>query len=343
MALFLGLLIFTFIITSILIIPYINLLYKLKLQRREQKTHDFQGKRSVIFDKFHSIKAGTPIGGGFLVIVVVCLLYALLFPILSYLGVYITASFPIKEEMNIIFFTFISFGFLGLYDDLMKMFGLVNMGVFGLRLRWKFLIQWILALIIAFLLWQNLKINFVNIPFFGVWKIGIFYLPLAAFVIVAFANALNITDGLDGLASGLMLICLFAFWILSHANLDTVLSVFLSLWLGALVAFLYFNVYPARIFLGDVGALSFGATLAVVGLLIGKVVALTVIGGLFVAEVTSSLIQIFAKKFLGRKIFVVAPLHLLLQNLGWEEPKIVMRAWLAGIILAIFGLWLALI
>ena len=343
MALFLGLLIFTFIITSILIIPYINLLYKFRLQRQEQKTRDFQGRRTVIFDKFHHLKAGTPVGGGFLVIFVVCLLYALLFPVISFLGVYISACYPIKEELNILFFTFISFGLLGLYDDLVKTLGLAKQGIFGLRLRYKFLIQWVLALIIACLLWQNLKIDFVNIPFIGVWKIGILYIPLAAFIIVAFANALNITDGLDGLAAGLMLICLFAFWILSRANLDTVLSIFLSFWIGALVAFLYFNVYPARIFLGDVGALSFGATLAVVGLLIGKTLALVVIGGLFVLEISSSLIQIFAKRFLGRKIFVVAPFHLWLQARGWEEPKIVMRAYLAGLMLAIFGLWLALI
>lgn len=343
MALFLGLLIFTFIITSILIIPFIDFLYKIKFQRRDQQTRDFLGLRTPIFDKFHREKVGTPVGGGFLIIIVVSLLYVILFPLISFLGVYITAFYPIKDELNILFFTFISFGLLGLYDDLMKFFGLASKGIFGLRLRWKFLIQWILAFIIAALLFQNLKIDFVNIPFFGVFYLGIFYIPLAAFVIVAFTNALNITDGLDGLASGLLLISLFAFWILSHTNLDTVLSIFLSFWIGALIAFLYFNVYPARIFLGDVGALSFGATLAVVGLLIGKIMALVVIGGLFVVEISSSLLQISAKRFLGRKIFKVAPFHLWLQERGWEEPKIVMRAWLAGIMLAIFGLWLAVI
>ncbi|MFZ5366440.1 MAG: phospho-N-acetylmuramoyl-pentapeptide-transferase [Patescibacteria group bacterium] len=343
MALFLGLLIFTFIITSILIVPFINFLYRIKFQRRDQRTRDFLGLRTPIFDKFHREKAGTPVGGGFLIIAVVSLLYVLLFPLISYLGVYITAFYPIKDELNILFFTFISFGLLGLYDDLMKFFGLASKGIFGLRLRWKFLIQWILAFIIAALLFQNLKIDFVNVPFFGVFDLGIFYVPLAAFIIVAFTNALNITDGLDGLASGLLLISLFAFWILSHTNLDTVLSIFLSFWIGALIAFLYFNVYPARIFLGDVGALSFGATLAVVGLLIGKIMALVVIGGLFVVEISSSLLQIIAKRLLGRKIFKVAPFHLWLQERGWEEPKIVMRAWLAGIMLAIFGLWLAVI
>ena len=160
-------------------------------------------------------------------------------------------------------------------------------------------------------------------------------------VIVFFANAFNITDGLDGLSCGMLTICLFAFWIISASVLDTTLSVFVSLWIGGLIAFLYFNVYPARILLGDVGSLSFGATLAVVGLLLGKIMALPVIGGFFVVEAISSLVQIFSKKFLKRKVFAVAPFHLWLQNKGWEEPKIVMRAWLAGLMLAIFGLWLA--
>ena len=246
-------------------------------------------------------------------------------------------------ELNVLFFTFLSFGFLGLYDDIRKFFGFQSSGFFGLRMRHKLVIQIILALIIGLLLYFNLNIDFVHIPFWGVLRLGWWFIPFAAFVVVAFANAFNITDGLDGLAAGLNLICLFAFWLLSYTTLDTPLSVFLALWIGSLIAFLYFNVYPARIFLGDGGALSFGATMAVVGLLIGKLAPLVVIGGIFVIEAFSSMVQILAKKFLGRKIFKVAPFHLWLQNEGWEEPKIVMRAWLAGIILAIFGIWLAVI
>ena len=343
MALCLGLLIFSFIVTSILVVPFINLLYKLKFQRLEQRPNDKKTAGESLFFKMHKVKAGTPIGGGLLVIAIVSLLYAFLFPLLSYLGVYISAAFPIKDELNILFFTFISFGLLGFYDDVMKFFGLVKQGVWGLRTRYKFLLQWILAFTIAFMLYQNLKINFVHVPFFGIIRLGVWYIPFAAFTIVAFTNAFNITDGLDGLSCGLLVIFLFAFWILSHTMFDTVLSIFIPLWIGALIAFLYFNVYPARIFLGDVGALSFGATLAVIGLLIGKFVALIIIGGIFIIEVGSSLIQILSKKFFKRKAFAVAPFHLWLQNRGWEEPKIVMRAWLAAFILAIFGLWLSYI
>lgn len=343
MVLYLGLLLFSFSVTSLLIVPFINLLYKMKFLRKEQVTKDFQGQKSVIFDKFNRGKAGIPVGGGLLIVLVVFFLYFLLFPLLQQLGVYITALYPITDEINIIFFTFVSFCLLGLYDDLMKFFGLANKGIFGLRMRHKFLIQWFLAFIIGLMLYQNLKIDIVNIPFMNYFHLGWLYVPFSAFVIVAFTNSINITDGMDGLASGVILICLFAFWLLSHTTLDTPLSVFLALWIGALIAFLYFNVYPARIFLGDSGALAFGATMAVVGLLLGKIVALVVIGGIFVLEISSSLLQILAKKFLHRKLFSVAPFHLWLQNNGWEEPKVVMRAWLVALLLAIFGIWLAVI
>ena len=343
MALYLGLLLFSFIITSILTVPFIDLLYRLKFLRKKQKTRDFMGKLTPIFDRLHKTKSGTPVGGGLLIIMVVTVLYIILFPLLSFLGVYVNAVFPIKEELNVIFLTFISFGLLGLYDDIMKFFGFKKTGFFGLRMRHKFVIQCVLALVVALLLHCNLKINFVYIPYFGIFRLGWFYVPLAAAIIVYFTNAFNITDGLDGLSSGLLMICLFAFWLLSHTILDTPLSIFIALFIGSLISFLYFNVYPARIFLGDVGALSFGATIAVIGLLMGKIVALFVIGGWIVFEGLTSLLQILSKKFFKKKLFAVAPFHLWLQNRGWEEPKIVMRAWLAGLMLAIFGIWLAVI
>jgi len=343
MALLLGLLIFSFTITSVSLVPFINLLYKLRFLRQSQKTKDAFNKPTPIFDKFHAHKKGTPVGGGFLVISVVTLLFFLLFPLAKYVGVFVTNVLPIKEEIHVIFLTFISFAILGLYDDIMKFFKFKQTGFFGLRLRHKFIIQWFLASMIAALLYFNLKISILYIPFLGVFNLGWFYIPFAAFVIVSFANAVNITDGLDGLASGILMVALFAFWFLSASILDTPLSFFLALWLGSIIAFLYFNVYPARIWLGDVGALSFGATFAVVGLLLGKTMALLVIGALFIVEVLSSMLQLLSKKFRKKKIFSVSPFHLWLQTKGWEEPKIVTRAYLASIMLAVFGVWLALI
>jgi len=343
MPLLLGLLIFSFCVTAAGLVPFINLLYKLRFTRRVQQTKDAFDRPTPIFDKYHHHKKGTPVGGGLLVIGIVSLLFFLLFPLAKYLGVFVTHVYPVNEEVHVIFLTFLSFGLLGLYDDIMKFFKFDRNGWFGLRLRHKFLIQWLLAFVIAAMLYFNLNISFLYIPFLGTFNLGFWYIPFAAAVIVSFANAVNITDGLDGLASGVLMVALFAFWFLSAAILDTPLSFFLTMWLGSLIAFLYFNVYPARLWLGDVGALAFGATFAVVGLLLGKVMALPVIGGIFMAEITSSLLQLLSKKLRGRKLFPVSPLHLWLQLLGWQEPKIVTRAILASVMLAIFGVWLAVI
>lgn len=329
----LGLLILSFALTAFLIVPFIDFLYKLKFRRQKQKTLDAFAKSTPIFDKLHGWKAGTPIGGGVLIIGVTTFLT---------LWSYGFLSLEVNPwEVLILLFTFLSFGLLGFSDDVKKIFKSQNSNFFGLRLRYKLLLQIILALIIGATLYFKLGYDFINVRWFGAFQIGPLFILLSAFVIVAFTNAFNITDGLDGLASGLLMICLFSFWFLAATLLDPTLSIFIAVWLGSLIAFLYFNIFPARIWLGDVGSLAFGATLAVVGLLTGKIIALAVIGGVFVLEVGFSLAQLLAKKFLGRKVFAVSPLHLWLQNRGWEEPKIVMRAWLAGVMLAIFGLWIA--
>jgi phospho-N-acetylmuramoyl-pentapeptide-transferase len=167
--------------------------------------------------------------------------------------------------------------------------------------------------------------------------------PFAAFVIVSFANAFNITDGLDGLAPGLMLIALVSFLAISFASVDQSLGIFIAVLMGSIAAFLYFNIYKARLWLGDVGSMSLGASLAIIGLLTGKTLAIVVIGGVFVLEIGSSLIQLLSKKYLHRRIFPAAPIHLYFLKRGWAEPKIVMRAWLLGAFFAILGLYLAFI
>lgn len=341
----LGLVIFSFLITGILVIPFINLLYWLKLTRRAEAPK--KGK-IPLFDKLHDIKAGTPVGGGILLVALVSLLFAVIFPMASRLGVFVQTAYSPGTELAVLFFTFISFGLLGLSDDIVKIFGKGKAGSlgiwFGLSRKMKFLLQWILALSISWVVYKYLGIHILNIPLLGkVLDLGIWYVPFGAFVIVSFSNAFNITDGLDGLSTGLLMICLLAFAPIAAGSLDTPLSVFISLWLGALIAFLYFNVWPARIFLGDTGSLSFGAMLGLIGLLTGSIVALVIIGGIFVLEILSSAVQIFGWKVLKRPIFPLAPIHHTLLAIGWEEPKIVTRAWLAGIILAIIGLWLAYI
>lgn len=343
MQLVIGLLIFSFCLTSALIVPFIDALYRLRFQRQKQITMDAFGIRTAIFDKFHKHKAGVPVGGGMLIIGVISLVFIGVFPILRSLGITITNVYPLVREITILFTSMLTFGLIGLYDDIKKFFGIKESGFFGLRLRHKLILQVLSGLLLGAMMYFWLGINFINVPFFGFIYLGPVFLLYAAFVIVAFANAVNITDGLDGLASGLLLFCLFGLWVLSASILDTTLSIFIALLIGSLIAFLYFNIYPARIFLGDVGSLSLGALLAVMGLLLGKSLALPIIGGIFVMEILSSLLQLLSKRFRKKKLIPAAPLHLTLQQIGWEEPKIVMRAWMTGIILTALGVWLALI
>lgn len=346
LSLALGLIIFSFLINSAFIVPFIDFLFKLKITRQ------VEGKKGgkSLFDKLHDTKAGTPVGGGNYIIIMTTFLFAIIFPLSSRLGLFVQSAYNLSSEILVIFVTFIGFGILGLIDDLIKTFGKGRPGeralglVYGLSRRDKFLLQILVALIAALLMYFKLGISILYIPLIGVTlNMGWLYIPFAVFVIVAFSNAFNITDGLDGLASGLLLICLMAFSVIAAGNLDTPLSIFLAIWVGSLIAFLYFNVYPARIWLGDAGALSFGATLGVIGLLTGNVIALCVIGGIFIVEVISSAIQIYGWRRLNRPILPLAPLHNTFLVKGWQEPKIVMRAWITGIILAIFGLWLATI
>lgn len=332
----LGLAVLSFLITGLLIVPFINFLYKLKFQRIKQKTKDIFEKPTPVFDKLHSWKAGTPVGGGLLIIAISVLLT---------IWAYAVLKVQVKIwEVFVLLFGLVSFGMLGLFDDFKKITFAKN-GNIGLSFRNKFLLQWILALFIASIFYMQLGFDFIYIHGLGTLNIGVLFIPIAAFIIVSFSNAFNITDGLDGLAGGLFLICLGAFWIITQAGggaqLDQGLAIFIAILIGSMIAFLYFNIFPARLWLGDAGALALGATLAIVGLMTGRMIALVVIGGVFVVEAASSFVQLAGKKFLGRKLLPLSPLHLYLQSRGWEEPKIVMRFWITGVLLALIGLFLA--
>lgn len=341
MDILLGVLLLSFIIHAISIVPFINSLYQFKFYKN--KTAVNRSRKDEASEHIRS-KSRTPEGGGLLIIIITSLTFVFTMPILKLLGIEITHVYPINDEINVIFFTFIAFGLLGLYDDVIKFFELDRQGGYsGLRTKTKLLIQSILGLVIGSMMYFNLGIDIVHVPFFGIVYFGVWFIPLAAFLVVGFSNSLNITDGMDGLASGLLMISLFGLLILSTSVLDTPLSLFIALWLGGILAFLYFNVYPARLFLGDVGALSFGASLAVVGLLTGKVIALMIIGLPFIVDGLSSFLQIFWVKVFKKRIFPIAPIHYWLLKLGWTEPKIVQRAWLVNIFLVIFGIWLAII
>lgn len=342
MAIYIFITIISFLINFILIVPFIDFLYKMKFQRLKQETKDAFDKPTPIFDSFHQHKSGTPVGGGILLTTSTTFLTLFFIFVFRYVNVTITSNYPsIFAEVFIMLFTFLSFALLGVYDDLEKIFRIRKKRFFGLRMRHKLILELVLALFISFLIFHFLKVSIIHIPFFGVFNISYLYILFSTFVIIAFANAVNITDGLDGLSSGVLSISLLAFWAVAGAIIDVPISIFIGVWVGGLIAFLYFNIHPARIFLGDTGALAFGASFAVIGLILGKPFALPIIGGVFVIEITTSLFQLLSKKLRKRKIFPVAPAHLYLQYIGWEEGKIVMRFWIFSAIFAFIGVFIA--
>lgn len=330
----LGLTLISFGVTSLLLVPFIDFLFYLKRKNKKIST-GISSETTPIHNKILKGKdVKVPVGGGLLLIPVVILI--------SLLTLYLT-SYKLSKEIYVLIFALSSFGIIGGIDDMKKIFISFSGKYSGLKPGILLILQIFCALLIALLLYFLIGLNNVFVPIFGNIVLGWWYIPLATFVIVSFSNAYNISDGLDGLSSGLLTICLFALLVLSHAVLNETVSVFIGVWIGVLIAYLYFNVYPARIYLGDAGAFAFGATLATVGLLTGKIIGLGIIGGVYVVIVASSLFQILSKRLFGKKILPVSPLHMYLKYIGWEEPKIVMRFWLAGAIFAIFGLWLALL
>lgn len=327
-----GLTLLSFIVTSAFLVPFIDLLFFLK--RKFQRFETERKSETPIHDQLMKKDVKTPSGAGILLIIILSLLsilYALLTPYEDFI------------KLSILLFSLLSFGMLGALDDIKLILTQRRGKFFGLGRLPLLILQIALAFILAAMLYAWLGFNNLYIPLLGNFIINGWFVPVAAFVIVAFANAYNISDGLDGLSAGLLLICLFAFLALSSTTLDLTLASFIGIWIGALLAFLYFNVYPARIFLGDGGAFAFGATLAVVGLLTGKILAVAIIGGMFVVIVASSLLQILFKIFFKQKFLAVSPIHMYFKYIGWEEPKIVARFYLAQALFSILGLWIALI
>lgn len=331
----LGLVLISFFVTSFFLIPFIDLLFYFRNKYLSSLTITKKDRSDTpIHDKLMKNDFLIPVGGGILVIPVVLGLTFLFFSIFHR---------HLTWQMFGIFFAMVSFGAIGLVDDLRHIYSNTLGKYHGLSPFMIIFCQIIFAVCIGLILYFKVGLNNIYIPALGNIVLGFWYIPLAAFIIVAFSNAYNISDGLDGLSTGLLAICLFAFLVLAHSVFDQNLAIFVGIWIGALIAYLYFNVFPARIYLGDAGAFAFGATLAVIGLLTGKVLGLAVIGGVYIVIIFSSLLQILSKKIIKRKLLPVAPLHMYFKYIGWEEPKIVMRFWLAGAMLAIFGLWLSLL
>lgn len=297
-----------------------NFLYKYKVaQQIRDKSWD--NTDVPVYKKFHEHKAGTPTMGGLLIWVTAAVL---------------TVIFNFDRNQTWLpLFVLVTTGILGAVDDILNMKGKGTIKGLGAKPKFFWLI--LFSAVGAWWFFYKLGFDILHIPGVGDFHIGLWYIPFFMIVVIGTANAVNITDGLDGLAGGLLAIAFAAFGTIAFFQGQFGLAAFCGAIIGGLVTFLWFNINPARFFMGDTGAFALGSTLAVVALLTDSALVLLVVGLLFVIEACSSLIQIFSKKVFKRKIFISAPLHHHLQAKGWTEPKIVMRFWLLGAILAVMG------
>lgn len=206
----------------------------------------------------------------------------------------------------------------------------------------KFLMISALGILLGWWFFEKNGVSSLYVPFIGDWSIGWLIIPIFAFAVVATGNAVNISDGLDGLAGGLLSISYGAFGIIALLQGQVFLAGFCFTVTGALLSYVWFNIYPARFFMGDVGSFSLGATLGVVAMMTNALFLLPIIGAMFVIEAGSSALQILSKKFLKRKIFLSAPVHHHLEAIGWPETKVTMRFWVIGSVAAFIGVFLAL-
>lgn len=317
----------SFIIAIIWTPIFTDFLYRNKFGKRIRKT-GYDEKKAPIFYNLHKSKADTPTMGGLLIWVTAAVI-TLLFN-LSRSGTWL----PL--------FALVASGIIGAIDDIANIRGVGPNGG-GLRFRFKLLIYLMIAIIGAWWFYYKLGWDIFHIPGIGDLSLGLWYIPIFIIVIVALAFAVNQTDGLDGLAGGTLAIAYGAYGFIALVDGKVALAAFCGTITGALLAFLWFNIYPARFFMGDTGSMALGATLGVIAFLTNSVVVLPIIGFIFFIEALSTIIQIISKKLFHKKVFLSAPIHHHLEALGWPEPKVVMRFWVISAVMAVIGLMIALI
>ena len=330
----------TFLLTLLLIPSFIKLLIKNKIIKNIRE-NSMDGKKSTIFSAMHANKSGTPTMGGVLIwgtvfLVVLC---SLALPATGFTN----NSLISREETYLPLFTLLVTAILGAVDDLFNIRGVGK--VKGIAARPKIIWLTIFAFLGSLWFYYNLewKTRGIHIPRLGDFIIGFWYIPLFIFVIIGTANAVNITDGLDGLAGGLLIIAYGVFGALSYAKGLYILSTFCGVVCGSTLAFLWFNLPPAKFYMGDTGSLSLGATLGVIAMMTNSVAVLPIVCFVFVLETLSVILQIFSKKIRGKKIFAVAPIHHHFEYLGWPEHLVTMRFWIIGGIFGTVGLIVGLI
>ncbi len=309
-----------------------HFLYKYKLGKSIRNTGN-----TPIFSQLHAHKAGTPTMGGILIwftTLIIALVFFYLDSCFPHNFLHIL-NFLTRSETLLPLGALITTALVGLIDDFIDV---KSNGRGGIRVRHRLLIYTFIAIVGA--LWFYFKLNWdiFHIPFIGNFSIGWWYIPVFIFIIIATAFSVNETDGLDGLAGGVLLSSFAAFGTIAFMQNKMNLAAFCGVIIGALLAFIWFNIQPARFYMGDTGAMALGVTLGIVAMLTNQALLLIIIGFIFVIESISVIIQITSRQLFKKKIFKSTPLHHHFEALGWPESKIVMRTWVISGVSAVIGI-----
>lgn len=296
-----------------------------------------------IFAKIHGVKEGTPTMGGIIIWGTVLFL-AIGFWLLSLFfdGIFGQLNFLSRSQTFLPLGALIFSAILGFMDDLLGVLKIGPKGG-GLAMKHKLILYTVIAAVGAYWFYFKLGWNIFHVPFLGNFVVGFWYIPIFIFIIVAAAFSTNETDGLDGLAGGVLLFAFAALGALAFTQRHYDLTAFTGVIVGALLAFLWFNIYPARFFMGDTGAMSLGVTLGVIAMLTDSAMLLPLFASILVLESGSVIIQVLSKKFRKKKIFLSTPIHHHFEALGWPETKVTMRFWIISAVTAAVGLIIGLL
>jgi phospho-N-acetylmuramoyl-pentapeptide-transferase len=323
-----------FVIALVLTPRFVDFLRRNKVGK-QLRVETIDGRDPTIFRTYHQAKSGTPTMGGVLIWGSI-LLTIVLSRFLSLAGI-VEHSLLQRGQVYLPLAMLLALGVLGGIDDYLNIRGVGKTR--GLSALPKIL--FLLGISLAGALWFSMRLGYdsIYIPYLGDWYVGLWYIPIFMFILVGTANAVNFTDGLDGLAGGLLMIAFTAFGVLAYAENLSVLAAFCGVCVGAIAAFLWHNIPPAIFFMGDTGSLALGGTLAVMAMMVDQALVLPLIGFVFVIEALSVIIQLTSKKLRGgKKVFRAAPIHHHFQALEWGESKVTMRLWIVGLFMALVGI-----
>lgn len=319
----------SFVLSMLLTPAYTALAYRFKLWKKV-RDRALTGERAEVFHKLHADKhkRNIPTMAGIIMVIAITV---------------ITISFNLSREQTYLpLFGTLAAASVGLVDDIINIRG-PDFGIAGMRSQIKFLLIFVIAALAGLYFFYKLGYSSIEVPFFNQITLGPLLIPLFILVVVATANSVNISDGLDGLSGGLLSIAFGTYAIIALLQGNFGIAMFCSTAGGTLLAYTWFNIYPARFFMGDIGSFALGTALGIVAMLTDTMVLLPIIGGMFVLEGGSSLLQVLSKKLFKRKIFLSAPIHHHFEAMGWPETKVTMRFWVLGAVCGVMGVILAII